>query len=103
MTTVTQDVGVPLASMHVGRARHFKNRAATVLVTAAFVVALVPLVWLLWTVISKGIHAVTQNGWFNLSQRNLTFTDPGGGALHAIIGTAEPVAYTHLRAHETES
>jgi phosphate transport system permease protein len=91
MTTMTQDVGVPLASMHVGRARHFKNRAATVLVTAAFVVALVPLVWLLWTVIAKGIHAVTQSGWLNLSQRNLTFTDSGGGALHAIIGTAEQV------------
>ena len=26
-------------------------------------VALIPLVWLLWTVISKGLHAITRNGW----------------------------------------
>ncbi|MDT4943675.1 MAG: phosphate transport system permease protein, partial [Pseudonocardiales bacterium] len=72
------------------------NHLATVLITASFLVALVPLVWLLWTVISKGFHAMTRTGWFTHSQRNLTFTDPGGGAYHAIIGTAEQVGLCAL-------
>jgi phosphate transport system permease protein len=37
------------------------------------------------------VDAITRNGWFTNSQRNLTFTDSGGGAYHAIIGTAEQV------------
>jgi phosphate transport system permease protein len=74
------------------RARKFKNNLATVLVTLAFGIALVPLVWLLWTVISKGLHAVTRNGWFTSDTGTRTFKDPGGGAIHAIIGTAEQVA-----------
>jgi phosphate transport system permease protein len=71
--------------------RRVQNHVATVLICASFLLALVPLAWLLWTVLSKGLHAITRNGWFDHSQRNLTFTDPGGGAYHAILGTAEQV------------
>jgi phosphate transport system permease protein len=74
--------------------RKAKNSIATVLVTLAFLIALVPLVWLLWTVVSKGIHALTRNGWFSNDQGVLTFSDPGGGAIHGIIGTLEQVAVT---------
>jgi phosphate transport system permease protein len=74
--------------------RRFKNSLATVLVTLAFVIALVPLVWLLWTVISKGFHAITRDGWWSSDQGVLTFSDPGGGVLHGIIGTLEQVALT---------
>lgn len=74
------------------RMRKVKNNVATVLVTLAFGVALVPLVWLLWTVVSKGLHAMTRNGWFTEDTGTRTFRDPGGGALHAIIGTFEQVA-----------
>jgi phosphate transport system permease protein len=77
-------------------ARKAKNATATVAVTACFLIAMVPLVWLLWTVVSKGIHAITRTGWFSRSQRNLTFTDPGGGAYHAILGTAEQVGLCTL-------
>jgi phosphate transport system permease protein len=72
--------------------RKAKNSLAGALIVGSFLVALVPLVWLLWTVVSKGLHAATRNGWFTSSQRNKTYTDPGGGALHAIVGTAEQVA-----------
>lgn len=78
------------------RARRVKNATAVVAAIAALLVALVPLVWLLWTVVSKGLHAMTRNGWFTASQRNLTFTDPGGGAYHAILGTAEQVGLCSL-------
>jgi phosphate transport system permease protein len=89
MTTAAADLSTP--SSGIGT-RKLKNNLATVLITGSFLVALVPLVWLLWTVISKGLHAVTQSGWFTESQRNITYRDSGGGALHAIIGTAEQVA-----------
>jgi phosphate transport system permease protein len=81
----------PLTGSRVGAGRKLKNQLATVLITSSFLLALVPLIWLLWTVVSKGLHAITRNGWFVKSQRSLTFTDPGGGAYHAIIGTAEQV------------
>jgi phosphate transport system permease protein len=71
--------------------RRTKDRAATAIVAGCVLLALGPLVWLLWTVISRGLHAITRDGWFTHSQRNLTFTDPGGGAYHAILGTVEQV------------
>jgi phosphate transport system permease protein len=91
MTSVVSSVESPLSAAHVGRGRKAKNRLATVLITGSFFLALVPLVWLLWTVISKGYHAISRNGWFTKTQRSLTFTDAGGGAYHAIVGTAEQV------------
>jgi phosphate transport system permease protein len=72
--------------------RKFKNGLASTLVTAAFLVALVPLVWLLWTVISKGYHVITSMSWWTESQRGKTFEIAGGGAWHAIVGTLEQVA-----------
>ena len=32
---------------------------------------------MLWTVISKGLHAITRNGWFTQSQRGITYRDAG--------------------------
>jgi phosphate transport system permease protein len=72
--------------------RRFKNSLATTFVAGCFLVALIPLVWLLWTVISKGLHVVLSASWWTGTQRNKTLTDPGGGALHAIVGTLEQVA-----------
>ncbi|HZY76989.1 MAG TPA: phosphate ABC transporter permease PstA [Jatrophihabitantaceae bacterium] len=89
-STLQPQVSAPprtLADASAGRSRRLKNHLATVLITLSFLIALVPLVWLLWTVVSKGLYAITRNGWFTHSQRNLTFTDPGGGAYHAILGT----------------
>ncbi|MCW2490753.1 MAG: phosphate transport system permease protein [Pseudonocardiales bacterium] len=80
-----------LAGSSKGGVRAFKNSLATVLVTAAFGIALIPLVWLLWTVVSKGLKTLTQSGWWTSSQRNITFRKPGGGVWHAILGTAEQV------------
>lgn len=86
----------PARISQISAARRLKNHIATVLIGLSVLIALVPLVWLLWTVVSKGWHAMTRNGWFTHSQRNLTYTDPGGGAYHAIIGTAQQVALTSV-------
>lgn len=74
--------------------RKVKDTTATVLITGSFLIALVPLVWLMWTVIDRGYHVLTKLSWFQNSQRNITPTESGGGAYHAIVGTLEQVAIT---------
>jgi phosphate transport system permease protein len=80
-----------LAAVPSHRLRRAKDKLATVLVTLSFCIALIPLVWLLWTVVSKGLEAITRNGWFTESQRGITYRDSGGGAWGAIVGTFEQV------------
>jgi phosphate transport system permease protein len=71
--------------------RALKNHLATVLVVLSFGIALIPLVWVLWTVVSNGLGTILHAHWWTGTQRNITYTDPGGGAFHAIIGTLEQV------------
>jgi phosphate transport system permease protein len=91
VTTGAPPAGSALSAGRTGRLRGLKDRAAAGLIGLCCLVALVPLVWVLGTVLLKGWSAITESGWFSHSQRNLTFTDPGGGAYHAILGTAEQV------------
>ncbi|CAN5553545.1 phosphate ABC transporter permease PstA [soil metagenome] len=91
MTVASPLAPSTLAGSSKGGMRAFKNTLATVLVTAAFVVALIPLVWLLWTVVSKGISTMLSSEWWTHSQRSITFRKPGVGVSHAIIGTVEQV------------
>lgn len=67
--------------------RKFTNNAATVLVSISVVIALVPLLWVLYTVIAKGLTAITSADWFTNSQSGMTAFAPGGGVYHALIGT----------------
>jgi phosphate transport system permease protein len=93
MTAVTAAPGRTSISQQPLRGmRKVKNNLATVLITSAFAIALIPLIWLLWTVVSRGWHAIVSSGWWTSDQRGITYRDPGGGAIHAIIGTAEEVA-----------
>ncbi|WP_029149368.1 phosphate ABC transporter permease PstA [Microbacterium indicum] len=64
--------------------RHATDRLMTALVTAAFLVALLPLISLLWTVVSNGISRFDPE-FFSFSMRNVV--GEGGGAVHAIYGT----------------
>ena len=80
----------------VSASRRFKNGLATTLVWLAFGVALIPLVWLLWTVVGKGYHAIFDASWWSSDQAGVSNTTPGGGALAAIVGTAEQVAVCTL-------
>ncbi|MBD2894321.1 phosphate ABC transporter permease PstA [Actinomadura nitritigenes] len=82
-----------LASVSAGRKA--KDRAARVFVYAAFLLAVIPLVSVLWTVISNG--AKRFDGVFlTHSMNGLASKDAGGGAYHAIIGTLEQVGLTAL-------
>ncbi len=69
------------------RGREIRNMIATVVMYAAFVLAVVPLLWILWTVLSKGANLLFSSTWWLNSQRGITSRVVGGGAYHAIIGT----------------
>ncbi|HEY5186607.1 MAG TPA: phosphate ABC transporter permease PstA [Actinomycetes bacterium] len=70
--------------------RHAVDRLVTTLIYSAGVIALVPLVAILATVIIKGLKVFS--GYFLLhSMRNVSPLHPGGGVYHAIIGTLEVV------------
>jgi phosphate transport system permease protein len=44
--------------------RRITNNVATMFFLASFVIALVPLVWVLSVVVARGWHAVTRSGWW---------------------------------------
>lgn len=75
-----------LVSRSVEGRRKATDRLVTGWVTAAFTLAVIPLVSLTWTVVEKGLNRLDAE-FFTQSMRNVV--GPGGGALHAIIGTLE--------------
>jgi phosphate transport system permease protein len=70
-----------------GRRRRAANIAATVLVSLSMLIALAPLLWVLFAVIGRGFKAIASSSWWTHSQAGTTPFDPGGGAYHAIVGT----------------
>jgi len=72
---------------HKSRARQARNLLARVVMWTAFLFALIPLAWILWTVVSRGIALVLEPVWWTNSQRGITSRMVGGGAAHAIQGT----------------
>jgi len=75
-----------VASFIVEGSRRAKDRLVTALVCTAFGIALLPLISLLITVISRGL-ARFDVAYFSESMRNVV--GAGGGAIHAIVGTLE--------------
>lgn len=70
-------------------ARTVKNTLTTVFVYACGVAALIPLVWILFSVIGLGLPVILNANWWTQDLTGITFRRAGGGALHAIIGTLE--------------
>lgn len=68
-------------------ARKVKNMVATALVSVAFLLAVIPLCWLLVTVVAKGTKAIVSSTWWTHSMRGILPSDFGGGVYHAIFGT----------------
>ena len=75
---------VNLVSRRVEGRRRAADRTVTTVVTAMFVAAMVPLVSLLQTVVSRGAGRFDPD-FLTLTMRNVI--GDGGGALHAIAGT----------------
>ncbi len=71
----------------VGLRRKVVDNLATVLVSMSVLLALIPLVWVLYSVVTKGYKALTAAEWFTNSQSGMTAFVEGGGVYHAIVGT----------------
>ncbi|WP_308467712.1 phosphate ABC transporter permease PstA [Rathayibacter soli] len=84
--TILFDVVLYVLSLLVEGSRKAIDRLITSLVATAFVIALLPLISLLWTVVANGLARFDAN-FFSESMRNVI--GPGGGALHAVVGTLE--------------
>ena len=84
-------VGLPVWSAAVENRRAAADRLVTSVIWGAFAVTLVPLIWLVWVVISKGVPAMSAAF---LTHDMVQRLDPetgklvaGGGIEHALIGT----------------
>jgi len=73
-------------SWQVEGARWAKDRLATTLVTTAFVIAMIPLVTLVWTVAAGGLRAFSWE-FLTTDMVGIFGQMTEGGAYHAIIGT----------------
>ncbi|MDF2091630.1 phosphate ABC transporter permease PstA [Knoellia sp. 3-2P3] len=104
MTTTDARLGSPgqnsirPALGHPSRSRTVRDHLARVVMWLAFVLAVIPLVWILWTVISQGAQLLMESQWWTNSQRGITSRRAGGGAVHAIQGTLIQAAVTALMA-----
>lgn len=67
--------------------RRMANNVAAVLVSLALVIAMTPLVLVLWSVVAKGFRSIMSTVWWSHSQAGMTAFVAGGGAYHAIVGT----------------
>ncbi|MFJ7149315.1 phosphate ABC transporter permease PstA [Streptomyces sp. NPDC100445] len=70
--------------------RQAKDRVATSLVWVAFLLAVVPLVSLVWTTVSRGVK-VLDFYFLSHSMGVVADSEAGGGIYHAIIGSLEQV------------
>jgi phosphate transport system permease protein len=82
--TILFDILLTVIAFLVEGARQARDRLVTSLVATAFIIALLPLISLLYTVVSNGLARFDLE-FFNSSMRNVV--GEGGGGLHAIMGT----------------
>jgi len=86
-TTSLEAPAATPAFQQVSLARKVKNGFATTLVWLSFLIAVVPLVWVLYTVIANGIKRIPYTNWWSQDLGNYLSDEVGGGVLHAIIGS----------------
>lgn len=78
-------VAIYLASRAIEGSRHAMDRLVTSVVTTTFLMAMIPLVSVIWTILSKGLGRFDVE-FFTYSMRGVG-TGEVGGAYHAIVGT----------------
>ena len=76
---------LPLWSLSIEGTRGATDRLMTSLVWTAFGVAMIPLAWLIWTVLDNGLPEINRD-FLTFDMRNVV-GDAQGGIYHAIIGT----------------
>ena len=84
----TLDIPVKAPTFHpLSLRRKLTNNLATILVTLSVLVAIVPLLWVLYSVVTRGIAVLTKPAWWTNSQAGMTAFAAGGGVYHALVGT----------------
>lgn len=83
------------ASSVIENRRQAKDRVATSVVWVCFILAVVPLLSLMWTTISRGVKLL-DGSFLSHSMNGVTSFDQGGGVYHALLGTIEQVALATL-------
>ncbi len=81
------DLKAKRAFLPISKGRQVTDKFVAGLVTLAFVVALAPLLWLLWTVVSQGLPAVINADWWTKSLQGVLPEQFAGGIYHALYGT----------------
>lgn len=92
MTTKTS---TPIFS-DISSSRKNKDKIFTAVVYGTMIVALIPLVWVLFELIRRGAAPVLNAQWWTTSQLGIMYTQTGGGALHAIVGTLVQVGIASI-------
>jgi phosphate transport system permease protein len=88
MASVTMDQPIKVPAFHrISLTRRVKNGIAGSVFVAAFALAVIPLVWVLWIVVQRGWYAVIQSGWWTHSLQGVLPEQFAGGVYHAIYGT----------------
>ncbi|MBB1031864.1 phosphate ABC transporter permease PstA [Dietzia sp. SLG310A2-38A2] len=91
MSQATPDLAKPAKPsdtfLPIAGSRRIKDRAATVIFSLCFVLAVIPLVALLYKVIESGIPAVINPTWWTNSFFLVSPSSMGGGVGHAIYGS----------------
>ncbi len=88
MTQTALDVAVKGPTFHpISTSRKLKNNLATILFGASFLIAMVPLIWVLYTVLERGLTAITSSTWWSRSLAGVLPEQMAGGVYHAIYGT----------------
>ncbi|MBO2454285.1 phosphate ABC transporter permease PstA [Actinomadura barringtoniae] len=95
MTTATTPAKRPATLGSVSTGRKIKDRVVQALVYVAFLLALIPLIAVLYTVIKNGV-ARLDGTFLTHSMKFIGGKDAGGGAYHALIGTLEQVLLCSL-------
>ncbi|MBP2331727.1 phosphate ABC transporter permease PstA [Corynebacterium freneyi] len=76
--------------------RKVGDKFATVIIYASMALALIPLGWVLYEVITRGFPMITSASWWTTSQLGVTVGSESGGVAHAIIGTLVQALVTSI-------
>jgi phosphate transport system permease protein len=99
MSAPTLDLPVKaVAVQRISIGRRIKNNVAALFFVTSFVIALIPLVWLLWVVVQRGWYAIMQPGWWSHSLRGVLPEQFSGGIYHALYGTVAQAAVAAILA-----
>ena len=76
--------------------RKASDKVASFFIYACMALALVPLIWVLFEVITRGAPMILSAEWWTSSQLGVTVGSQSGGVAHAIIGTIVQALLTSL-------